>query len=174
MKVWNLLFSAVVHENERIQKLKPMLIISIFFISIYIICDYFVFETLLYIYIFLLIITICVYVIKRFYMIFYLYTLIYLLLVVPKMISNLGILLQVDNFSQKLKFYFCLQLLGFLIFLIIFYIYFLFYRELRFLYIKQHGIGENKSQSNIRKDDMLYSKDNEEGEDEEDKNFKND
>ena len=132
--------SPKVNENNRIQSLKPMLLISLFILAIIIFLDYFVFETTIYLYLSLIIIPIFLMVLKRFYCFYTLFSILFIFLVIPKILNDLGTYFQVEMLTTTRIFIFCFKLLCLILLLMIYYIFFQYYKELKYMYLKEKDI----------------------------------
>ena len=130
-------FSPKVNENERIQSLKPMLLISLIILTIILLLDYFIFETSIYFYLSLIVLPIFLMVLKRFYYIYTLYSIFFIFLVIPKILNDLGTYFQVESITTMGIVIFSLKLCCLILLLIIYYIFFQYYKELKYLYIKE-------------------------------------
>ena len=126
----------IVNENDRIEKLKSLLIISLIIIITIVFLDYFVFETTIYIYLSLIVFPIFLMILKRFYYIYTIYTLAFIIFIFPKIINDLGTYFQVETMTTTRKFILCLKIFCLILLLMIHYIFFQYYKELKFLYIR--------------------------------------
>ena len=126
----------IVKENERIGQLKCLLIISLVIIITIMFLDYFVFETTIYIYLSLIVFPIFLMVLKRFYYIYTIYTLAFIIFIFPKIINDLGAYFQVETMTTTRKFILCLKIFCLILLLMVHYIFFQYYKELKFLYIR--------------------------------------
>ena len=127
----------IVNENDRIEKLKPLLIISLIIIMTIIFLDFLVFETTIYICLSLIILPIFLMILKRFYYMYTIYTFVFIIFIIPKIINDLGTYFQVETMTTTRKFILCLKIFCLISLLIVYYIFFLYYKELKFLYIRQ-------------------------------------
>ena len=139
----NSICSPLVNENESILKLKPMLLLSLLVLLFIIFLDFFLFETEVYIYLSLVVFPIFLMVIKRFYFIFTIYSVVFILFVIPKFINDLGTYFQVEMFTTKRIIEFIMKSVCLILLLIVYYTFFLYYKELKYLYIKQANISNN-------------------------------
>ena len=137
--------SPLVNENERVKSLKPLLLISLFILIIIIFLDYFYFDTSIYIYLSLVILPIFLMVLKRFYYFYTFYSILFIFCVIPKIINDLGTYFQVETITTTRKVTFCLKFFCLVLLIVVYYIFFLFYKELKFLYIKEKlSIQDNR------------------------------
>ena len=128
----------VVDENDRIIGLKPMLLLSCLLLSVIIFIYYYIFDTYIYLYLFLLLLSFFVMVVKRHYYAFTLYTISFIFIVIPKLLNDLGTYFQVETITTTRIFIFCFKFFCFVLLWIIYYIFFHYYKELRYLYIKEN------------------------------------
>ena len=131
--------SPLVNENDRIQKLKPMILISLFTLIIIIFLDYFLFETVIYIYLSLIVLPIFLMAVKRFYFFFTLYSFFFIFIAIPKMLNDLGTYFQVEVITTMRIIVFIMKLFCFIILIMIYYVFFLYYKELKYLFLKQRN-----------------------------------
>ena len=129
--------SPLVNENERIKSLKPALLMSLFILMVIIFLDYYLFETYIYYYLSLIVLPIFLMILKRFYFIYTFYSVFFIFLVIPKIINDLGTYFQVETITTTRKVIFCLKLLCLILLCMVYYIVFLYYKELKYLYIKE-------------------------------------
>ena len=130
-------FSPLVNENNSIQSLKPMMVLSLFLLTCIILLDYFVFETTNYIYLSLLTFPIFLLILKRFYYIFTIFSMIFIIFVIPKIINDLGHFFQAEIITTTSIVIFIMKFICFILLLMIYYIFFQYYKELRYLYLKE-------------------------------------
>ena len=136
--------SPIVNENERIQKLKPMIIISLFTLIIIIFLDYFLFETVIYIYLSLIVFPIFLMAVKRYYFFFTLYSFFFIFIAIPKMLNDLGTYFQVEVITTMRIIIFFMKLFCLILLIMIYYIFFLYYKELKYLFLKQRNDLHNQ------------------------------
>ena len=141
--------SPKVDENKRIQSLKPMLLISLVILTVIIFLDYFIFETTIYFYISLIVLPIFLMVLKRLYYFYTIYSFFFIFLVIPKILNDLGTYFQVETITLMRKVIFCLKILCLILLLMIYYIFFQYYKELKYLYIKQKETESQNSFLNV-------------------------
>jgi len=134
----------LVNENDRIQKLKPMIIISLFTLIIIIFLDYFLFETVIYAYLSLVVFPIFLMAVKRFYFFFTLYSFFFIFIAIPKMLNDLGTYFQVEVITTMRIIIFFMKIFCFLLLIMIYYTFFLYYKELKYLFLKQRSDLHNQ------------------------------
>ena len=134
----------LVNENDRIQKLKPMIIISLFTLIIIIFLDYFLFETVIYVYLSLVVFPIFLMAVKRFYFFFTLYSFFFIFIAIPKMLNDLGTYFQVEVITTMRIIIFFMKIFCFLLLIMIYYTFFLYYKELKYLFLKQRSDLHNQ------------------------------
>ena len=167
-------FSPLVNENDRIQNLKPMLILSLFLLTSIILLDYFIFETTNYIYLSLLTFPIFILILKRFYYIFTIFSMIFIIFVLPKIINDLGHFFQAEIITTMSIVIFSMKFVCFILLLMIYYIFFQYYKELRYLYVKEKmNIQQNTTTSVDDNDDKNNFIENNEDKNENSINDKN-
>ena len=141
--------SPKVDENKRIQSLKPMLLISLIILTVIIFLDYFIFETAIYFYLSLIVLPIFLMVLKRLYFFYTIYSFFFIFLVIPKILNDLGTYFQVETITLMRVVIFCLKIVCLILLLMIYYIFFQYYKELKYLYIKQKETESQNSFLNV-------------------------
>ena len=141
--------SPKVHENKRIQSLKPMLLISLIILTVIIFLDYFIFETTIYFYLSLIVLPIFLMALKRLYYFYTIYSFFFIFLVIPKILNDLGTYFQVETITLTRMVIFCLKILCLILLLMVYYIFFQYYKELKYLYIKQKETDPQNSFLNV-------------------------
>ena len=133
----------LINENKRIDGLKPMIIISLLLIVGIVFLDYFIFETTIYIYLSLIVLPIFIMILKRFYYIYTIYSIVFIFLVLPKIINDLGTYFQVETITTTRIVIFCLKCFCLILLFMIYFIFFQYYKELKFIYIQENQIYTN-------------------------------
>ena len=141
--------SPKVDENKRIQSLKPMLLISLIILTVIIFLDYFIFETAIYFYLSLIVLPIFLMVLKRLYFFYTIYSFFFIFLVIPKILNDLGTYFQVETITLMRVVIFCLKIVCLILLLMIYYIFFQYYKELKYLYLKQKETESQNSFLNV-------------------------
>ena len=141
--------SPKVNENNRIQSLKPMLLISLIILTVIIFLDYFIFETTIYFYLSLIVLPIFLMALKRLYYFYTIYSFFFIFLVIPKILNDLGTYFQVETITLTRMVIFCLKILCLILLLMVYYIFFQYYKELKYLYIKQKETDPQNSFLNV-------------------------
>ena len=141
--------SPKVDENKRIQSLKPMLLISLIILTVIIFLDYFIFETTIYFYLSLIVLPIFLMALKRLYYFYTIYSFFFIFLVIPKILNDLGTYFQVETITLTRMVIFCLKILCLILLLMVYYIFFQYYKELKYLYIKQKETDPQNSFLNV-------------------------
>ena len=147
----NLLFYCcvpLVNDNEKITKLKPFLFLSLLILVIVVFLDFFLFETNIYYYLSFSIFPIFILVLKRFYFMYTINIIYFIVVVFPKMINDIFRFFQIEILTPNTIIILFLKFFCFILVIMAQYFFFLYYKELKFQYIierpnKRHIIREN-------------------------------
>ena len=125
----------LVNENTKIHKLKPFLLASLLILLMVICFDYFIFETKIYIYVSISILPFFILIVKRFYYMYTINIVYFIIFLFPKIINDIGTYFQINIRTSSKIIILCFKIFCLILLILVQYFFFIYYKELKYQFI---------------------------------------